>query len=119
MENKTNEKKKVGLKEIVLPSSPSLTKRVIEHQIIMQENEQKTELKLHEMEEDNKLKSCCYVLDKTAVQYFTTIGIVSGIMIFAIYKLLINDDPQTQTIYMSLLSSLTGLILPSPVFRKK
>ena len=48
MENKT----------AIIPSSPSLTKRVIEHQIIMQENEQKTELKLHEMEEDNKLKSC-------------------------------------------------------------
>ena len=118
MENKTNEQKEVGLKEIVLPSSPSLTKRVIEHQIIMQENEQKTELKLQE-KEDNKLRSCCYDLDKTAVQYFTTIGIVSGIMVFAIYKLLMNNDAQPQTIYMSLLSSLTGLILPSPVFRKK
>ena len=105
--------------KVALPASPSLTKRVIEHQIIMQENEQKTELKLQEKEEDNKLRSCCYDLDKTAVQYFTTIGIVSGIMVFAIYKLLINDDAQSQTIYMSLLSSLTGLILPSPVFRKK
>ena len=101
------------------PNEHDRTRYVPRSAIIMQENEQKTELKLHEMEEDNKLKSCCYVLDKTAVQYFTTIGIVSGIMIFAIYKLLINDDPQTQTIYMSLLSSLTGLILPSPVFRKK
>ena len=91
-----------------LPASPSLRKRVLEHRIDMETKE-----------EDNKLRSCCYDLDKTAVQYFTTIGIVSCIMVFAIYKLLINDDAQSQTIYMSLLSSLTGLVLPSPVFRKK
>jgi hypothetical protein len=67
----------------------------------------------------NTMRSCCYDLDKSAVQYFTQVGVIIGIMSFCVYKLSMNETPEQQTIYMSLLSSLVGLVLPSPIFKKK
>ena len=68
---------------------------------------------------DNNMRSCCYDLDKSAVQYFTQVGVIVGIMSFCVYKLSTNETAEQQTIYMSLLSSLVGLVLPSPIFKKK
>ena len=65
-------------------------------------------------------KSCCGLeLDKNAVVYFTQIGIICGIMIFAIYKLATDRSCESQTVYLALLSSLTGLVLPGPIFTRK
>ena len=65
-------------------------------------------------------KSCCGLeLDKNAVVYFTQIGIICGIMSFAIYKLSTDKSCEVQTTYLALLSSLTGYILPSPIFKSK
>ena len=36
-------------------------------------------------------RSMCLTMDKHAVQYFTTIGIISGITGFSIYKLTSNE----------------------------
>ena len=64
-------------------------------------------------------RSCCGLkLDKNAVQYFTTIGIITGIMAFAIYKLSTNESCENQTAYMGLLTLLLGILAPSPAFKK-
>ena len=63
-------------------------------------------------------RSMCLTMDKNAVQYFTTIGIITGIMGFSIYKLSTNESCESQTAYMGLLTLLLGLIAPSPAFKK-
>jgi hypothetical protein len=64
-------------------------------------------------------RSMCLTMDKNAVQYFTTIGIITGIMGFAIYKLSTNESCESQTAYMGLLTLLLGILSPSPVFKSK
>ena len=93
---------------IILPRSPSIIKRQLEHKIDIENKEI-----------ENTLRSCCYDLDKNAVQYFTTIFIISGIMIFCIYKLTTDESCGAQTAYMGLLTLLLGILAPSPVFKKK
>ena len=90
-----------------IPKSPSLEKLEMEHRIVMEEKEQ-----------ENTWRSCCYDLNKNAVQYFTTISIIVGIMVFCIYKLSTNESCENQTAYMGLLTLLLGILSPSPVFKK-
>ena len=86
--------------------SPSLQRRHLEH-VIEVENK----------EIDRTWKSCCgLVVHSEPIQYFTTIGIISGIMIFCIFKLSTNESCESQTAYMGLLTLLLGLVAPSPVF---
>ena len=92
----------------ILPKSPSVLRRQLEHKVVMEEKEQ-----------ENTWKSCCYDLNKNAVMYFTTIFIITGIMAFCIYKLSINLTCESQTVYMGLLTLLLGILAPSPVFKKK
>ena len=67
---------------------------------------------------DNTWKSCCYEMNKNAVQYFTTIAIICGIMGFCIYKLSTDESCAGQTAYMGLLTLLLGILSPSPAFKK-
>ena len=64
-------------------------------------------------------KSFCLTADKSAIQYFTTIGIICGIMGFSIYKLSTNESCEAQTAYMGLLTMMIGLVAPAPAFKKK
>ena len=64
-------------------------------------------------------RSMCPTMDRNATVYFTQIGIITGIMAFAIYKLTTNETCEAQQAYMGLLTILIGLVLPSPVFNKK
>jgi hypothetical protein len=63
-------------------------------------------------------RSMCLTMDKNAVQYFTTIGIITGIMGFSIYKLSTNESCESQTAYMGLLTMMIGLVAPAPQFKK-
>ena len=94
--------------EQILPRSPSVVHRELEHKIEIENKEQ-----------ENTWRSCCYDLNKNAVQYFTTISIIVGIMVFCIYKLSTNESCENQTAYMGLLTLLLGILSPSPVFKKK
>ena len=71
--------------------------------------------------EDTKYKntwqSGCISLDRRAVQYFTQMGIVGGIMGFSIYQLLTNENNEKQEAYLGLLTLLIGLVLPHPRFQ--
>ena len=63
-------------------------------------------------------RSMCLTMDNNAVQYFTTIGIITGIMGFSIYKLSTNESCESQTAYMGLLTMMIGLVAPAPQFKK-
>ena len=69
-------------------------------------------------EQETTWRSCCYDCNKNAVQYFTTILIIVGIMIFCIVKLITDETCVAQQAYMGLLTLLLGLVAPSPVFKK-
>ena len=92
----------------ILPKSPSIMRRQLEHKI-----------EIENKEIENTWKSCCYDLNKNAVMYFTTIFIITGMMAFFIYKLSINLTCESQTAYIGLLTLLLGILAPSPVFKKK
>ena len=62
----------------------------------------------------NQWKSCCFTMDKRPCLYFTQIFIICAIMSFNIYQLIKLPDPNSQVIYMSLLTFLLGVIIPSP-----
>ena len=90
-----------------IPKSHSLVKLEMEHKIDIEQKQQ-----------ENTWRSCCYDLNKNAVQYFTTISIIVGIMVLCIYKLSTNQSCENQTAYMGLLTLLLGILTPSPVFKK-
>ena len=94
--------------EEILSRSPSVVHKELEHKIDIEQKQQ-----------ENTWRSCCYDLNKNAVQYFTTVSIIVGIMVFCIYKLSANESCENQTAYMGLLTLLLGILAPSPVFKKK
>ena len=70
-------------------------------------------------ENDNTWKSCCMLIDKRAVQYFSQLFICVGVMTFCIIQLVRLDSCHDQATYHSLLTFILGCILPNPKFNKK
>jgi hypothetical protein len=79
----------------------------------------KMEHDMHHVDEvyDNTWTSCCIEMDKRATVYFTQLGIILAVMIFAVYQLLTITDCDKSTGYMGLLTLLLGYVLPSPTMR--
>ena len=61
----------------------------------------------------NTWKSCCLVMDRRAIQFFSQLIIISSIMIFCIVQL-VHDGQNSHQPYMSLLTFLIGVLIPSP-----
>ena len=59
-------------------------------------------------------RSCCLHVDKSMCMYATQIGLIVGVMAFCIVQLLRKPDCVSQTMYLSLLTLLVGLVIPSP-----
>jgi hypothetical protein len=64
----------------------------------------------------NEWKSCCMVLDRRAVQYFTQLAVIAGTMAFSLYQLINLPNCEEQQAYLGLLTLLIGLIIPNPKF---
>ena len=93
--------------ETNIPKSPSIVKLEMEHKMEMEN-----------IQQQNTLRSCCYDLDKNAVQYFTTISVICSIMGFCIFKLITDETCVGQQAYMGLLTLCIGIVAPSPTFKK-
>ena len=83
-----------------------MQKRVIEHAMQKENNEF-----------ENTWKSMCLVMDRRAVQYFTQIAIIVGVMCFCIYKLITDPSCEAQQAYTGLLTLAMGVVVPSPKFK--
>ena len=83
------------------------------------ENTEQAELEMQENEEDNKWTSCCLVCNRHAVTFFTQVGIIGIVMIFCIVKLSLDNTPEIQQTYLSLLTFLAGIAAPQPKFKNK
>jgi hypothetical protein len=65
----------------------------------------------------NNWQSCCFSLDRRAVQYFTQTLIMIGVMSFCIAQLINLKSPTDQQTYLALLNFLLGVLLPTPKFK--
>jgi hypothetical protein len=58
-------------------------------------------------------KSCCFLLDKRAVQFFSQLFLSLIIMSFCIYQLIVLDKCDSAE-YLSLLTLVLGVYVPTP-----
>ena len=65
-------------------------------------------------EEPRVWRSCCLHIDKSMCMYTTQITLILLVMAFCIAQLLRKPDCVSQTMYLSLLTLLIGLVIPSP-----
>jgi hypothetical protein len=84
------------------------------------DNDEKKILFQHEIKKEddqfeNTWRSCCLVMDRRAIQFFSQLITISSIMLFCIVQLIHDDKNENhRTEYMSLLTFLIGVLIPSP-----
>tara|TARA_R110000868_G_scaffold355510_2_gene617030 strand:- start:609 stop:950 length:342 start_codon:yes stop_codon:yes gene_type:complete len=100
------EKKEV--KPTVVHRSPSVDRRILEHRLKVEDEKYK-----------DTWESCCLVMDRRAVQYFTQIVIIGSTMAFSIAQLYRIDTCEGQQAYLGLLTLLIGILIPNPKFNDK
>lgn len=66
-----------------------------------------------EFRRENTWKSCCLIVDKRAVSFFSQLGISTIIIIFCLCQLYTLDKCDSSE-YMSLLTLVLGCWLPQP-----
>jgi hypothetical protein len=67
-----------------------------------------------DLDENNTWKSCCFKLDKRAVQFFSQLIVISGVMIFSGCQLVRLESCNDQQAYLGLLSTMIGILIPHP-----
>jgi hypothetical protein len=87
----------------------------VELKILEQEHRFKVEDDIYK----DTWKSCCMVLDRRAVMYFTQIVIIGGTMSFCISQLYRDGTCETHQTYLGLLTMLIGILIPNPKFNDK
>jgi len=88
--------------------SASVDMKILEHRFKVEDDKYK-----------DTWKSCCMVLDRRAVQYFTQILIIGGTMGFSIAQLYRINTCEGQQAYLGLLTLLIGILIPNPKFSDK
>lgn len=62
-------------------------------------------------------KSCCVLVDRSAVVFFSTLSISLIVIAFCIFQLIRLEDCQSQSTYLGLLGLIIGVWLKSPTFK--
>ena len=65
-----------------------------------------------------KWKSCCFYVDKEVVVFSTKYFILIGLMIFFSFELHIATTCEDKQLFMSLLTLIIGVAIPSPRLQK-
>ena len=91
---------------VMLNRSASVERRILDHT-----------LKAEDTQAENTWKSMCLEMDRRAVQYFTQISIIGGVMVFCVFKLTTDTSCVAQQAYTGLLTLLIGILAPSPKFK--
>jgi hypothetical protein len=91
-----------------------------EHLVDIGENQQLTE---HQIENriklENTWRSCCLLVDRRALLFFSQLGISISVMGLCIFQLITHhDDCDSNQLYSGLLTMLIGIHLPQPKMRK-
>ena len=59
-------------------------------------------------------KSCCFLIDRVVLFFFTQLIISVGVMSFCVYQLIQDEDHESRQYYSSTLTFLIGIWIPSP-----
>ena len=59
-------------------------------------------------------KSCCFLVNPSAVKYFIQIGILSSLIVFSATMLVVDKSCESQRNYSSLLMVCLGTMVPAP-----
>lgn len=63
-------------------------------------------------------RSCCFRVDKRALEFVAQTGIGLGTMVFCIYQLYTKTGCEEQQLYSGILTLLIGVYLPQPMIKK-
>ena len=63
---------------------------------------------------DNLWRSCCFIINKNFLKYIIQVFISCIILSLCSYKIIIIDEKEDKSIYISLITLVTGVFLPSP-----
>lgn len=99
---------KSPLREIIDTSSPRTKKKILQH-----------EIKAEDVKYENTWESCCIKMDKRAIQYFSQLALIAGVMGFCVNQLVVLHDCESQTAYLGLLTLLIGILVPNPKLESK
>ena len=80
----------------------------------MDDNEE-TKLIYNNDDDDARLwRSCCFIINKNFLKYIIQVFISCIILSLCSYKIIIIDEKEDKSIYISLITLVTGVFLPSP-----
>lgn len=69
---------------------------------------------------ENNWKSCCLIVDRRALQFFTQLGISLIVISLCIYNLVqYPDNCDSNQVYMGLLTMTIGVYIPTPTMNKE
>ena len=66
------------------------------------------------VEKKNEWKSCCVIMDKEAVMFFSQLGIAITTVCFSITMLVLSDSCERDQLYSGILTLVVGVYLPQP-----
>lgn len=69
--------------------------------------------------EEGTWQSLCLTTDKAAAVYFTTFTLILIVVGFCFYQLIHKPDCSDQQAYLSVLTMILGVVLPSPVMAQQ
>ena len=68
--------------------------------------------------EKNEYKSCCMIVDKRAVRFFSQLTISLITIFFSIYQLSTSESCERDSLYSGMLTLVLGCWLPQPSMTK-
>ena len=92
-------------------------KEILHHKFKVEDEQLTHNFKVQDIETDNSWKSCCLILDKRFVQFFTQMSVIILIIVFCIVQLVRLDDCNNQRAYVGLLTFIIGILLPQPTIK--
>jgi hypothetical protein len=64
------------------------------------------------IENDKEWRSCCTIMDKEAVMFFSQLGIAITTIAFSITMLALSDSCERDSLYSGILTLVVGVYLP-------
>ena len=75
---------------------------------------EKHNIELEDKKYNDTWQSCCFEVDRRAIRFFSQLFISILIMVFCIVQLVRNKTCESQQLYSGILTTIIGIMLPSP-----
>lgn len=63
---------------------------------------------------ENTYRSCCLVVDRRALQFFSQFTICVGVLLFSMYKLINSNECEETQLYVGMITMIVGIYIPQP-----